>query len=172
MLDEQCGDLPVRFKAASTYCLLMWVIWSNDIAEDDSSILLRTSDRFKGLDIAVRRRWLDLEEESQNPSYVCERLSKPQVRTFNAQCNKGCCGRSIWSGTQPSEHWTEHDILTEVKGVHRLSATSDSNNLNYKLPSWLIEITDLRNCGTSVSSNTDLAIDVVAFQTLKLKYQQ
>lgn len=85
MLKEHSWALRVRFKVARNLPLAdVGGPMGNDIAQDDSSILLENPDWFKVVDIPVRRRWLHLEEASQSPTYVWERLSKPQARTINA----------------------------------------------------------------------------------------
>lgn len=81
MLNEHSGALRVKFKPSIDLPFVdVGGLLSDEVLQNDSTILLANPKEVRDVKLSVRRRWVDLEEAAQNPTYVWERLTKPQSR--------------------------------------------------------------------------------------------
>lgn len=93
---------------------------SNDYnyGSDGSNILFANPDGFKGVGLWVRQRWVEEEAASQSPSYMWERLMKPQSRTNRALKNIGdSVGKVLDLERRGREYCLESQILKQVRNL-------------------------------------------------------
>lgn len=90
MLNEHAGALLVCFKPSWNDPPIDFGASNIDVdGPDESSIVFADPDDFKGVEICTRQQWIDEMAATQNPTYIWERLTKPQSTTVPAVRNIG-----------------------------------------------------------------------------------
>ena len=119
MLNEHRGALCVKFKDSAAGSPIV-VGELDEPLEAASTVIIGSPDGFKGVELSFHQHWLNEEENSQDPSFIWERLSKPQTRTVNAVSTvQGAIDEVIYLEKRCREYCVQQNILLQVKRLQK-----------------------------------------------------
>lgn len=141
MLNDHCRGLRVGFKPSPHLPAVdVGGPLSDDIVQNDSTVLLANHDGLRDIEMSVRKRWMDSEMSSKNPTYVWERLTKLQPRTINAvETTKNAVDEVLELDRRGTEYCVE-------RRTQNTSSGEASSEIRGKRAFQFATCVDLRQC--------------------------